>query len=62
MTREECITTLKTLDILDPPAAHACAEALLLEWLLSQGERAVVAAYLDAVATESVDIPTCKAS
>ena len=30
MTRQECIATLKTLHILDPVAAHACAEAVLL--------------------------------
>jgi hypothetical protein len=59
--REECIATLKTLHILDPVAAHACAEAVLLEWLVSRGERDVVQAYLDAVAIESVDIPTGKA-
>lgn len=61
MTRQECITALETLDILDPVSAHACAEAVLLEWLLSRGERDVVQAYLDAVATESVEIPTGKA-
>ena len=38
MTREECIATLKTLNILDAQAAHACAEAVLLEWLLSRGK------------------------
>jgi hypothetical protein len=46
MTQDELLELLEAVAILDPTAAHTCAEAALLEFLWSEGYTTVVEAYL----------------
>jgi hypothetical protein len=49
MTRDELLDVLPTLSILDPASAHQLAEAVLLDFLLSEGYDDVVKAYADLI-------------
>ncbi len=61
MTEDELLDLFKAVAILDSHTAHRCAEAALLEFLCTESYDTIVEAYLTAVATESVAIPTGKA-